>query len=187
MLKSMYAASILASSPHQTDGLRELVQNHSWEAQAQRPTSQRWKKVEVREVVQLVPNVFARVTCRSTCPRHRAEPVHPVRSMCPRLALLSHHIANGNEARNRWVSRSQFSRSWSTWQVIAEPTCTFVSLLEDVPFPEPTSWAFVFQVSKVQSDAFVSSCLSVASGAPAASSNCCGRREEGEGGFVGAG
>ena len=38
-----------------------------------------WKKVEVREVVQLVPYFLAPVTCRSTGPQHR--PAEPAYSM----------------------------------------------------------------------------------------------------------
>ena len=124
MLNQMYVARTLASS----SGL--ICSNSHGEAQAQRPTSQRGMgESRSGEVVQFVPNFLARITCRSTCPRHRPPvPVYSEGSMCPRqvsspgssgsakMHFFSHHFGNGNEARNRWLSRSRFSRSCSTWQ-----------------------------------------------------------------------
>ena len=40
---------------------------------------------------------------------------------CSRAHAL-HHFEEGNDARNRWISRSQCSRSWLTRQIIAWPT-----------------------------------------------------------------
>ena len=92
------------------------------------------------------------------------------------MRLLSHPVGNGNEARNRWHSRSQFSRSWSTTQVIAGPTRTLAGLLGrrsdfgtysvgTARCSQGDESGQRCQVSQGQSVAYASQCLRVASGA----------------------
>ena len=104
-----------------------------------------WKKLEVREVVQLVPYFLAPVTCRSTGPQHRpAEPAYSMGSTCPRQVSRSGFCWFAKDARplpplrKRKRGPEQVAFDIAIFPRGRSSTCTILGLLEAVLISEPT-------------------------------------------------